>query len=145
MISTTSSTRTRLALGLLLAAVLLVPAIALGGGGKAKLVAKDAGSGKSAVAVATATVHNPGKLSLKISSKPANKKVAWSFTTDCQKNGEVVRYPPPGEHADKVGRSKIQAGIKTAVSDADLCRVAVSAKLDYKSGKRVVAKIFNKG
>ena len=42
------------------------------------------------------------------------------------------------------GRSKIKSSIRSAVSDPDYCKVAVSGKLGYDDGKKVVAKIFNR-
>ena len=139
-----ASTRTRIAIGLALVALLTVPALSIGGG-KGKLVGKDVGSGKSPVAVARAVVKNPGKMTLRIASKPKRKQVDWSYTSDCEKNGETFRYPPPGEHTTKTSRSKIKAGIKFAVNDPEKCTVDVSGKLDYEAGKKVIAKIFHKG
>lgn len=124
-------------------ALLLLPVASDAGKGK-KLIDKDIGKGKSPVAVAQGTVKNPKKISLVVSSKPKNKRLEWTYTSDCLKNGEVHRYPPPGEHMTKVGTSRIRSQVKTAVKDADSCRVAVSGKLDYKSGKKVTAKIFHR-
>lgn len=141
-----TSDKSRLAFAIalaLVAALLALPSISDAGNGK-KLVDKDVGKGKSPVAVAQATIKNPKKMSLVVSSKPRNKKVEWTYTSDCFKNGEVHRFPPPGEHITKVGTSKIRSKIKTAVGGADSCRVAVSGKLDFKSGKKVVAKIFHR-
>jgi hypothetical protein len=84
-------------------------------------------------------------MSLTIATKPRRKKVDWTYTSDCEKNGEVFRYPPPGEHITKTGRSKIKAGVKFAVNDPEKCTVDVSGKLDYESGKKVIAKIFHQG
>jgi hypothetical protein len=120
-----------------------IPAISAGGPGE--LVAKDTGRGKSPVAVAIGEIRNPGEMRLVISTKPANKKVAWSYTTDCSKgDGRLVRYPPPGQHVDKISRSKVRRRMQSAVPDPEFCKVSVSAKLDFKSGKKVTAKIFNK-
>lgn len=138
-----ASTMTKMALGLALVALLALPALSIGG--KGKLVGKDTGTGKSPVAVARATVKNPGRMSLTIATKPRNKKVEWTYTSDCVKNGETVRYPPPGEHVTKSGRSKIKSGIKFAVSDPEKCTVDVSGKLAFEDGKKVIAKIFHKG
>ena len=86
------SSKIKLMLCLAGLALLALPALSLGG--KGKLVGKDSGSGRSAVAVATATVRNPGRLSLTIASKPRHKKVDWSYTTDCSKNGGPDRPLP---------------------------------------------------
>ena len=138
-----ASTTTRIVLGVVLVALLAVPALSLGGRGQ--LVGKDVGTGKSPVAVAQATVKNPGRMSLTIATKPRNKKVDWTYTSDCEKNGESFRYPPPGEHVTKSGRSKIKAPVKFAVDDPERCTVYVSGKLDYEAGKKVIAKIFHQG
>lgn len=130
---------------LVLAAMALLAIPAVSGAGKGTtLVDKDTGRGKSAVAVARGTVKNPGELRLVISTKPRRKRVQWSYTTDCKKGGENHRYPPAGEHVDRTGRSKIRSRIKKAVASPDECTVAVSAKLDYKRGKKVTAKILHK-
>ena len=136
-----ASTRTRIALGLALVALLAVPALSMGG--KGKLVGKDVGTGKSPVAVARATVKDPGTMRLTIASKPRRKKVDWTYTSDCEKNGEIHRYPPPGEHVTKTGRSKVKSRIRFAVADPERCTVDVSGKLDYKRGKKIIAKIFH--
>lgn len=136
-------TKTKIALGVALLALLAVPALSLSG--KGTLVGKDVGTGKSPVAVARATVKNPGTMRLTIATKPRRKKVDWTYTSDCEKNGEIHRYPPPGEHITKTGRSKIKSPIKFAVSDPEKCTVDVSGKLDYEAGKKVIAKIFHEG
>jgi hypothetical protein len=131
------------ALAIGVVAIALVPAISSGGPGK--LVAKEVGKGKSPVAVPTATVQNPGKLTLKIKAKPAGTKVFWGYTTDCYKDGEHFEYPKPGDYEDKVAPSgKVTSGIKKVVRNPDYCDIAASAKLNYKAGKKVVAKIFNR-
>lgn len=124
------------------AVVALTPALSAGGPGK--LVAKDVGKGKSPVAVPTATIQNPGKLTLVISTKPRKLKVAWGYTTDCYKDGKKYEYPDPGKYEDTISRSKIRRTMNKVVDNPDYCDVAASAKLDYKTGKKVVAKIFNK-
>ena len=136
--------RRRLALLAALAALVAVPASSSADLGD--LIGKDTvRQGDSLVAVAMGRVVNPGQMSLAITTKPRGKKVQWSYTTDCAKDGEKpVRYPPPGQHVDSVDRSPIRASIRSAVPSPDSCSVAVSAKLDYKSGKKVTAKIFNK-
>jgi hypothetical protein len=123
-------------------ALLAIPALSIGGGSKT-LLDKDSGTGKSAVAVAVANVRDPGRLQAVITSDPRRKPVQWSYTNTCTKNGRVDRWPGPGDHTTMTDRSKIRTSIKMPIQDPDSCSVAVSAKLDYDSGKRVTAKIFN--
>jgi hypothetical protein len=123
-------------------AIALVPALSSGGPGE--LVAKDVGKGNSPLAVATATVKNPGKLTFTIATKPKRKKVAWIYTTDCVKDGKEYEYPPPGTAEDTVSKSKVRRTMNKVVDNPDECEVAVSGKMDYKSGKKITAKIFNK-
>lgn len=122
--------------------VALVPALSSGGLGK--LVAKDVGKGNSPLAVAIADVENPGKLSFTIATKPRKKKVAWIYTTDCTKDGKEYEWPPPGAAEDTISKSKVRKKINTVVDNPDFCEVAVSGKMDYKAGKKIVAKIFSK-
>lgn len=138
------SRRLGIAIGLIatVAALAALPAISAGGVGK--LVAKDVGKGKSPVAVAIATIQNPGKLTFTISTKPSKKKVAWIYTTDCYKDGEHYEYPAPGQAGDTISRSKVKRTMDKVVDNPDYCDVAVSGKLDYKAGKKITAKIFNK-
>ncbi len=128
-------------LAVALASVLLVPALAPAG--KGKRVAKDVGKGKSAVAVARATIREPGTVRAVISTKPRRKRVEWSYVTVCSRGDRIDRYPGPGDHATKTGRSRIKRKLKLPLSDPDRCEVDVAAKLPYKGGKRVVAKIFH--
>jgi hypothetical protein len=130
-------------LTLALAALLALPALAPAG--KGKRVAKDVGKGKSAVAVARATIKNPGVVRTVISTKPRRKRVEWSYVSVCTKNGRSDRYPGPGDATTRTTRSKIKRRLKLPMSDPDRCQVDVAAKLPYRSGKRVIAKIFNKG
>ena len=104
----------------------LVPAAAIGG--KGQLVDKDSDSGFPAVAVAHGTVSKPGKLTMVISTRPARKKVAWDYTTDCVKDGKSYEYPPPGSAEDKISRSMVKKRMKTVVKNPDECRFAASAK-----------------
>lgn len=133
--------RTTLLIALL--CVLAIPAIAIAG--KGKLVGKDSGRGKSAVAVAQATIRNPGTVRAVITTSPKRKRVQWSYTAVCEKNGRFDRYPGPGDHTTKVSRSKIKRTLKLPLKDAERCDVDIAAKLEYRSGKRVVAKIFHAG
>ena len=123
-------------------AIALIPALSSGGAGE--LVAKDVGKGNSPLAVATATIQNPGKLTLTIATKPNRKKVAWGYTTDCYKNGQHYEYPKPGKYEDTISRSKVRKTMNKVVDNPDLCTVAVSGKMDYKAGKKITAKIFNR-
>jgi hypothetical protein len=123
-------------------AIALVPALSSGGLGD--LVAKDVGKGNSPLAVATATIPNPGKLTFTIATKPRRKKVAWLYTTDCVKDGKKYEYPPPGQAEDTVSRSKVRKTMNKVVDNPDSCTVAVSGKMDFKAGKKITAKIFNK-
>ena len=138
--------RRRAAIGIgVIAAVAALAAIpAISSGGPGKLVAKDTGTGNSPVAVAIATVRNPGKLTFTISTKPKRKKVLWIYTTDCVKDGEEYQYPPPGQAEEMSSRSKVRKRMNKVVQNPDVCDVGVSGKLDFKNGKRVTAKIFNK-
>lgn len=130
-------------LALALAGLLVLPALAPAG--KGKRVAKDVGKGKSAVAVARAKIRNPGVVRTVISTKPRRKRVEWSYVAVCTKNGRTDRYPGPGDATTKSARSKIKRRLKLPMSDPDHCQVDVAAKLPYRSGKRVIVKIFNKG
>lgn len=130
-------------LALALTGVLALPALAPAG--KGKQVAKDVGRGKSAVAVARATVRNPGVVRMVISTKPKRKRVEWSYVSICTKNGRSDRYPGPGDATTRTTRSKVKRRLKLPMSDPDRCQIDVAAKLPYRSGKRVIAKIFNKG
>lgn len=136
--------RIGIGIGLIGAAAVLAAIPAISAGGPGELVAKDTGRGKSPVAVAIATIRDPGKVSFTISTKPANKRVAWIYTTDCIRDGEDFEFPPPGKAGDTITRSKVRQKMNLVVSNPDICNVAVSAKLDFKSGKKVTAKIFNK-
>ena len=137
--------RLGIGIGLITAVAMLAAVPAISSGDLGELVGKDtARKGKSLVAVATATVQNPGKLSLVISTKPPNKKVSWGYTTDCTKDGETFGYPPPGQYEDTISRSKIRERMNKVVDSPDVCRVAVSGKLEYENGQKITAKIFNK-
>ncbi len=129
-------------LAAIVAALAALPAFSAGDLGK--LVAKDVGDGKSPVAVAIARVQNPGKLTFTIATKPKKKKVAWIYTTDCYKDGEHYEYPAPGQAGDTISRSKVERTMNKVVDNPDYCDVAVSGKLDYKAGKKITVKIFNK-
>lgn len=135
--------RNRLALLLAPALVAALALPALAPAGKGTRVAKDVGKGKSAVAVARATVRDPGVLRAVISTKPRRKRVEWSYVTVCTRGDRIDRYPGPGDHATKTGRTKIKRKLKLPLSDADRCEIDVAAKLPYRGGKRVIAKIFH--
>ena len=127
-----------------IAAVALAAGTSMGGGKYGQLVGKDSDKGDSAVAVALASINDPGKMTMKVTTKPRHR-VAWNYTTDCLKDGKPFQYPPPGESQDKVSKSPVVKTLKTGgVQDPDSCDVVVSAKLDFKAAKKVTAKIFNK-
>jgi len=125
-------------------AIALATGTSIGGGRLGQLVGKDTDKGDSAVAVALASINDPGKMTMKVTTKPRHS-VAWNYTTDCVKDGKTFQYPPPGESQDKVDKAPVVKTLKTGgVQDPDSCDVVVSAKLDFKAAKRVTAKIFNK-
>jgi len=128
-----------------IAVVAIAAATSLGGGRLGQLVAKDTDKGDSAVAVAgPVTIQNPGKMSMKVTSKPRHQ-VGWNYTTDCIKDGKPFQYPPPGESQDTFDKTPIVKTLKTGgAGKADECTVVVSAKLKFKAAKRVTAKIYNK-
>lgn len=126
-----------------LAAIALVPSISSGGAGAGSVVGKDVGKGESAVAVPIATVRNPGTLSFAITTKPKGKRVAWRYTTDCYKDGIPYRYPT-ADVGDTISKAPVRRTMKFGVANPDLCTATVAAKLDFKSAKKVVGKIFNK-
>ncbi len=126
-------------------ALALVPSVFAGKYGH--VVAKaSAVHGKSKVAVTfPTTVKDPGRLSLKVTTRPKHKPVSWIYTTDCtNKYGQVVRFPKPGKAHEKTSRAPFVKHMRTAVKHPTQCVVGASAKLGYKDGKAVKVKIFNK-
>ncbi len=127
-----------------IAALAAVPTVFAGKHGR--VVAKDTDShGKSKVAVATASLKTPGKLTFKVTTRPAHVKVAWDYTNRCIQDGRLFQHPLPGHAHDTFSRTPFAKHMKNGgARHPDSCDVAVSAKLKYKVGKAVTVKILEK-